>query len=211
MIKMKLSDFGILPIAWFSFVLACILLAIPPGNSGAALAQQTYGAEAESTQSRTGYFLQSGTDILLSAGSGSHTTARIFFVNGHRFTPRTSVGIGLGFTPYGDPLSLIPFFFDYSHRFFTEGITPALFARAGYNFSVKSDDSVIMDNHSGGFLLHLGAGLEFPLSTGLDLYLNAGYSIDNSNYQFDSWGDMVVTNDLSFRRLALGFGFKITP
>ena len=68
-----------------------------------------------------------------------------------------------------------------------------------------------MDSHRGGLLLHPGAGLEFPLSDQFDLYLHAGYSIDNMSYEFESWGDRIVTNDLSFRRLAFGVGFKISP
>lgn len=190
------------------FVAITILLMVPLGEPGVVFGQNS---ATQTTAGRTGYFLQSGTDILTSAGSGSSTTARIFIVNGHRFTPQTSVGIGLGFTPYSDPLSLIPFFFDFNYRLVEDGISPVLFVRAGYNFSIKNDESFLLDNHSGGLLLHPGVGIEFPLSNQFDLYLNAGYNIDNSSYSFDTWGDRTVVNDLSFRRLSLGVGFKVNP
>lgn len=190
------------------FLLAVIILIMPLGEAGSVAGQQI---QTESNQSRTGYFLQTGLDILPSPGSGSEMTARIYFVNGHRFTPQTSVGVGLGFTPYNDPLSLIPFFFDFNYRFVEDGISPVLFVRAGYNFSVKNDESFLLNNHSGGLLFHPGVGIEFPLSNQFDLYLNAGYNIDNSSYSFEGWGDRTVVNELSFRRLSLGIGFKINP
>lgn len=192
------------------FVTAAFFLMLPLSEAGLVFGQSAMEPD-QSTQGRTGYFLQSGSDILTSSGSGSSTTARIFFVNGHRFTPQTSVGIGLGFTPYSDPLSLIPFFFDFNYRFDEDGVSPVLFVRAGYNFSIKNDDSFLLDNHNGGLLLHPGIGLEFPLSDQFDFYLQTGYSIDNSSYSYESWGDRTVNNDLSFRRLAFGVGFKITP
>jgi hypothetical protein len=192
----------------FGFALAAIFLMGPLGEAGSVTGQQL---GPESTQNRTGYFLQTGLDFLPSPSSGSDRTARLYFVNGHRFTPQTSVGVGVGFTPYNDPLSLIPFFFDFNYRFSEDGVSPVLFLRAGYNFAVKYDDSLIMDDFSGGLLFHPGVGLEFPVSSQFDLYLNAGYNVDNSSYQFQSWGNQTVVNDLSFRRLSIGMGFKLNP
>jgi len=163
----------------FGFVLTAIFMMFPLGETGSVAGQQL---EPESNQNRTGYFLQTGLDILPSPGSGSDRTARLYFVNGHRFTPNTSVGVGIGFTPYNDPLSLIPFFFDFNYRVSREGISPVLFIRTGYNFAVKHDDSLVMDDYTGGLLLHPGVGFEIPVSSQFDLYLNAGYNIDNSSY-----------------------------
>jgi hypothetical protein len=132
-------------------------------------------------------------------------------VNGHRFTPQTSVGVGIGFTPYNTPLSLIPFFFDFNYRLIKQGISPILFIRAGYNFTVKGDDSFLMDSHTGGLLLHPGIGLEIPIAEQFGLYVSAGYNIDNSSYVFETWGNRTVINDLSYRRVALSIGFKLTP
>src|SRR6056297_1116937 len=115
------------------FALAAIifLVMVPAGESGLVFGQN-YTAQKQAYNDDTGYFLQSGLDILPSPGSGSEITARIYFLNGHRFTPRLSVGIGIGFTPYNDPLSLVPFFFDFSYRLHEEGISPVLFLRTGY-------------------------------------------------------------------------------
>lgn len=190
------------------FVLAAIFMMVPLGEAGSVAGQQL---EPNSSQNPTGYFLQSGLDILPSPGSGSDMTARVYFVNGHRFTPQTSVGVGIGFTPYNDPLSLIPVFFDFNYRFSEGGVSPVLFLRAGYNFAVKHDDSLLMDDFIGGLLLNPGLGLELPLSSKFDLYLNAGYNIDNSSYEFQSWGNRTIINDLSFRRLSLGVGIKVNP
>lgn len=192
----------------FGFVMTAIFMMVPLGDAGSVSGQQLV---PESNQNRTGYFLKSGLDILPSPGSGSDRTARIYLVNGHRFTPNTSVGVGIGYTPYNDPLTLIPFFFDFNYRFSEEGVSPVLFLRTGYNFAVKYDESLFMDDFTGGLLFHPGVGLEFPVSSEFDLYLNAGYNIDNSSYQFESWGNRTVVNDLSFRRLSIGVGFKLNP
>ena len=93
----------------FGFVLTAIFMMFPLGEAGSVAGQQL---EPESNHNRTGYFLQTGLDILPSSGSGSDRTARLYFVTRHSFTPNTSVGVGIEFTPYNDPLSLIPFFFN---------------------------------------------------------------------------------------------------
>jgi len=189
-------------------ILASMMLTLLTGVANTVFAQSS---ASETPQDQTGYFLQSGIDILPSAGPGSSTTPRVLIVNGHRFTPQTSVGVGIGFTPYNTPLSLIPFFFDFNYRLIKQGISPILFIRAGYNFTVKGDDSFLMDSHTGGLLLHPGIGLEIPIAEQFGLYVSAGYNIDNSSYVFETWGNRTVINDLSYRRVALSIGFKLTP
>lgn len=189
-------------------LLACITLCLmmPATSSGILWGQSPY-----QTKKSTGYFFQSGLDILPPAGSQSASTARIFVVNGHRFTPNLSVGVGLGYTPYNDPLSLIPFFFDFNYRFRARGFSPVIFMRTGYNSSITLDDSPFIEHHSGGLLFHPGAGFHIPFSDQFLVYLNAGFNIDNSSYEFESWGDSQVKTDLSFRRVSIGFGFRVTP
>lgn len=65
------------------FVIAAIFLMVPLSEAEMVFGQNL---DSQATQGRTGYFLQTGIDILTSANSGSSTTARIFIINGHRFT-----------------------------------------------------------------------------------------------------------------------------
>lgn len=151
----------------------------------------------------SGYMNRSGLDILQATNSSS---PRFYMVNGYQFTPKFSAGIGIGITPYNDPLTLIPFFVDFNIRFLEANYSPFLFVKAGYNFTVHHDEDFIIDDHKGGLLFNPGIGLQFNLSSGLGWYLNAGYNIDNSSFEFDSWGNQTVENDYSFRRVNFGIG-----
>lgn len=154
----------------------------------------------------TGYMSRTGFDILPAPGSSSSASARIYTVHGHRFSPSLSIGLGLGYTPYNDPLTLVPFFIDMTYRILQENASPYLFLKAGYNFSINHDEELLIDDHTGGLLLNPGAGIEFNLSSGFGFFINAGYSIDHSAYEFESWGNQTVVTDLSFRRLSFGAG-----
>lgn len=175
-------------------------------------AEQTVSDDIENLQKSdrnrqtTGYMSRTGFDVLPSPSSSSSASARIYTVHGHRFTPSLSVGLGLGFTPYNDPLTLIPFFIDMTYRILQENASPYLFLKAGYNFSIQHDEALLIDDHTGGLLLNPGVGIEFNLSSGFGLFLNAGYNIDHSAYEFESWGNQTVVTDLSFQRLSLGAG-----
>lgn len=152
----------------------------------------------------SGYMNRTGFDLMR---ANSNSTARFYMVNGYQFTPRFSAGIGFGITPYNDPLTLVPVFIDLNLRFLKANASPYIFLKTGYNFSVHHDDDVQIDDHSGGLLLNPGVGLQFNLSGGLGWYINAGYNIDNSYYEFEIWGPQTVENKHSFRRVNFGMGF----
>lgn len=153
----------------------------------------------------SGYINRSGFEFMRANGN---STARFYMINGYRFTPRFSAGIGFGITPYNDPLTLVPLFIDLNLRFLKANASPYLFVKAGYNFSVHYDDDVQIDRHSGGLLFNPGVGLQFDLSSNFGWYINAGYNIDNSYYAFEWWGTQTVENDLSFRRVNFGLGLS---
>src|SRR6056297_2631630 len=81
----------------FGFVLAAIFVMFPLGEAGSVAGQQL---EPESNQNRTGYFLQTGLDILPSPGSGSDRTACIYLATGHRFTPSHSLALRVALPTY---------------------------------------------------------------------------------------------------------------
>ncbi|MFO7845065.1 MAG: hypothetical protein R6V27_00780 [Balneolaceae bacterium] len=186
-----------------------LLLLLPAAGFSSLFAQQA--GEGKTDQSfRSGYFIKTGIDLLPSS-SESATTTRIQLVNGHAFNPSFSAGVGIGFTPYNEPLTLVPLFIDLNYRVTSGTTIPVIFLRAGYNFSVQHTDDILLDSHEGGLMLHPGVGLEFTLSGNAAVTLHAGYNIDNSSYQFQTWGNRTVVNDLSMRRAAVGFSFIISP
>ncbi|MEX0660391.1 MAG: hypothetical protein WEA58_10950 [Balneolaceae bacterium] len=153
---------------------------------------------------KSGYFNRTGFDIL----RADDTTVRFYMVNGYRFTPQFSVGAGIGITPYNDPLTLIPFFIDFNLQLLEANTSPYIFLKTGYNFSLHHDEDAGIDDHTGGLLFNPGAGIQFNLRKGFGWYINAGYNIDNSYFEFDTWGPQTVENDLSFRRVNVGLGLS---
>ena len=154
---------------------------------------------------KTGYMNRTGFELLHSGGDSS---IRVTMVNGYRFNPHLSAGIGFGITPYNDPLTLIPVFLELNLRFLKANSSPYLFLKTGYNFSVHHDDNMEILDHHGGLLFNPGVGLHFIRSSGTGWYFQAGYNIDNSYYEFEGWWPQTVENDLSFRRVSLGMGLS---
>ena len=162
-------------------------------------------AEPGINQNQSRYLFMAGVD-LLAGGDYSSTSPRFYMVHGHRFTPQLSAGFGIGYTPYNDPFSLIPFFIDLNYRSSSQGAVPFLNLKAGYNFTTRVDDDMLLDDHEGGLLFNPAVGFEFSLGRSAGFLLSAGYNIDNSSYQYESWGNRTVVNRLTFRRLSLGAG-----
>lgn len=158
-----------------------------------------------SEHKRAGYVAKFGITLLHTDSAESSTSLRIYTVHGHRFNPQFFAGIGLGYTPYNDPLALIPFFTELNYRFTDQNISPFLALRTGYNFSIQNDSNTMMDDHNGGLLFNPAAGIEFNFSGGTGFYIHTGYNIDNSSYE-NTLGNQTAVNDLSFRRLSLGLG-----
>lgn len=153
----------------------------------------------------TGYINRTGFEVLHSYGG---TTLRFTMVNGYRFNSHLSGGIGFGITPYNDPLTLVPVFLDFKLRFLKANSSPYLFLKTGFNLSVHHDDDMELQDHRGGLLFNPGVGLHFIRSSGSGWYIQAGYNIDNSTYEFEGWGPQTVQNELSFRRLSVGIGLS---
>ncbi len=153
----------------------------------------------------SGYINRTGFEVLRAK---ENSTIRLYTVNGVQLTSRFAAGVGIGLTPYDDPLTLLPFFLDLNYRLHKSNVSPYLFLKAGYNFSIYHDDEAELDRHSGGLIFNPGAGVQVNLGSGFGWYINAGYNIDNSYYEFDTWGSETVENDLSFRRINFGLGLS---
>lgn len=153
----------------------------------------------------SGYVNQTGMAVLPGQGA---TSVRFQMVNGYQFTPKFSAGIGIGFATYNDPLNLVPFFIDMKYKFLKANTTPFVFLKSGYSFSILSDDDTQVENHRGGFMLNPGIGLQFDTSKGFGWYFTAGYNRDRSGFDQERWDGRIVENDVTYRRLLLGFGLS---
>lgn len=151
-----------------------------------------------------GYFNTTGIGMLR---GGDETTAAFQMINGYRFSSRFAAGLGIGFTPYSDPLSLLPVFLNANFKFLEANTSPFVSLSAGYNFSILSDEDTQIDAHRGGFMLNPGIGLEFSTSSGLGWYVSAGLKIDNSVFEEETWNGRIMETDINYRRLQMGLGF----
>lgn len=153
----------------------------------------------------SGYVNYTGID-LLSGQEG--TTVRFMTVNGYQFNPRLSVGVGVSFVPYNDPLGLIPVYIDSRYKFLKANTTSFVFIRMGYSLSVMSDEDIEVDRHRGGFMFNPGIGLQFNTNSKYGWYFTAGYNADNSNFEQDQGFGRTIVEEITYRRVQFGFGFS---
>ncbi len=150
-----------------------------------------------------GYVNLSGVSIL---PGGSTSTPSFQMINGYQFNSQLSAGIGIGFVLYNDPLNLMPLFLDIKYKFLEANTTPFVFFKSGYSFSILPDESMEVESHRGGFMMNPGVGLQFDTSGGFGIYFSAGYNLDNSSFEQEGFNGRIIVNDISYRRLLLGFG-----
>ncbi|MFW6157270.1 MAG: hypothetical protein ACOC4S_00370 [Balneolaceae bacterium] len=154
---------------------------------------------------QSGYINHTGLDLL---PGGDRTSVRLQMINGYQFTPLIAAGIGIGFTTYNDPLGLIPLYLQGKLKLKEANTAPFLFLRSGYTFSVRADEDVDLERHRGGWMLNPGLGLQFDTAGDFGLIFTAGYNIDHSRYEQPRWGGGTVENEITWRRVQLGFGLS---
>lgn len=170
-------------------------------------------------QARTHNAAEDADEINLTRDSGfvKGITFEMLSVNGkitprpavatrYRFTPSFTAGLGIGFTPYDNPLSLIPLFIDLNYKILNSGITPFASFKVGYGFSVQTEEDTRIDNHSGGVTINPGTGLHFTMGDKLGLLLHIGFNIDHASFERQLFGTGTFREDLTYKRLSFGAG-----
>lgn len=156
-------------------------------------------------QRKGGYVLATGLDLLPAQNSSSF---RFWIVNGYQLNRKFSAGLGVGFTYYNDPLSMLPLFIDFKYIFPDNNLSPFLFLKSGYNISVLTDTDVNVNSHSGGLMLNPGLGLQFETAGNLAWHINAGFNLDRATYFQPGETFSSIENELNYERLSLGIGLS---
>ncbi len=151
----------------------------------------------------SGYYNRTGFDLLT---GGSGTGIRLQMVNGYQFNERFSAGIGIGYVFYHDPVDLVPVYADMVYQLRDDGFIPFLYLKAGFSVGILRDDFRIADRHGGGPLLNPGFGILFSGKSEPGIYLTTGFNLDNSYIEREAFGDRVIKDSISYRRISLGFG-----
>lgn len=147
------------------------------------------------------YGFRTGIDVLPSIDTRSF---RYWLVNGVQLNPRFFTGVGVGFTYYNDPLSLIPLFIDLNYSFKRDGLYPFIFLKSGYNFSVHTDTDYSMTSHSGGPLFNPGMGVQYDTAKNISWQVSIGYNSDQASYREEGFGIQTIETDVNYRRLMFG-------
>lgn len=154
---------------------------------------------------KSGYVINTGFDILTGGGT---TSVGFRMVNGYRFNPQLSAGLGIGLVLYNDPQNLVPIYLDFKYKLKRANSTPFVFLKTGFSFSIMSDENLEVVDHDGGFMLSPGIGIQFETSEEFGLYFTAGYNLDNSKYEQEDFNGRTVETDINYRRMMIGFGFS---
>lgn len=137
------------------------------------------------------------------------STIRLQMVNGFQINPNFSIGIGVGYSAYDDPINTIPVFVDLKFKALKANFTPFAYVKAGYNFTVigngSENSSNRIESHYGGTTVDAGVGLQFDFSQAMGWYITAGYLADNLTYK-EKMGIRNIETDVSYRRLIIGLG-----
>lgn len=138
---------------------------------------------------------------------GDQTTSPRFRIGyNRRLTPNLYGGIGVGFTYYNDPLSLLPVFITLKYRLLQASVFPFISLKTGYNFSFVTAKNTSADNHKGGLLFNPAIGIQFTLKKGIALYFSGGYNIDHASFGHGRKGVRTVATDITYRRFMAGVG-----
>lgn len=153
----------------------------------------------------SGYIITSGFELFAGA---DETTPYFYTMNGYQFNPRIAAGVGVGYIPYRHPLDLLPVYLHFNVNMMEANSAPFLFLRAGYNFSIASENIHLIEDHSGGWMINPGMGVQFNLRSGFRWQISVGYSVNNASFEEEEFNDTTIENDLSYRRVVFGIGFS---
>lgn len=151
----------------------------------------------------SGYVNQTGLAVLPGRGT---TTLRFEIVHGYRIGPHVTAGLGLGYSNYRDPVSLVSAFANLRYNLLKGGVTPYAYLRAGYGFSIWADESESAEEHRGGPVLNPGLGVQYNTRGRHAWYLSMGYSHERAAYEWEDWDERLVEERVLFRRVQIGFG-----
>jgi len=191
-------------ITGITFLIA--LISMTPADMSAQNRMESYAEDATVLHiNRDAGFIKSIRFEMLSVNG--KITPRPSVMSGYQVSPNFSAGIGIGFTHYNEPLSLIPLFIDLNYKILNSEITPFASFKVGYGFSVQTEEDARIDNHSGGFTINPGTGIHFPLGDKAGLSLNIGFNIDKASFEQQLFNGGTLRRDLTYKRLNFGLAF----
>ena len=159
------------------------------------------------------------TGISFNAGENSNNIG-IQTVNGIRFKKSWIVGIGLAYDAYQVPS--IPVFLELRKYLGQKTINPFIYADAGRNITLPnskypSANSFETFHFTTAYYAEAGIGISRPLTKNTKIFLSAGYSSKQFNYDLSSkysfyyppWGSNIFHYNYTFQRLGVKLGIEL--
>ncbi len=161
----------------------------------------------ESFYKDQGYVNHTGIDRL-PGKTGSST--RYQMTHGYQFNPYFSLGLGIAYVSYNEPLNTVPVFLDAKMKLLKANTTPFTFIKLGYSFTSEGDNEnwPPIEEHNGGLMYNIGGGLIFETRAGYGWYINLGYSFEKMSFQEENlwWNQQTIDNDITYKRVNFGIG-----
>lgn len=162
---------------------------------------------------RSGYYLRFGASMLIGRSDESETNMlSISLSNGYKFRNGLTLGIGTGIEEMTMPL--LPLYSEVNYHPFSSRVSPYIFLKSGYAFSLKGDEETeywygYSRESKGGFLLNAGAGIVLQTWENMGINIALGYRFqkvsvtENSRWTRSLYATEYVTR---FNRLELQLG-----
>jgi hypothetical protein len=131
-------------------------------------------------------------------------------INGYKFNPYFSLGLGAGIRYYYDEKdAVIPVFVNFMANFSDKKVSPYLALSTGYSLDIKKNYTI---DHV-GFLLNLTAGVSIKMSNITLMHVGIGYDMQKAEIFYDWLGtsypkylsSISINAAISFRHLGLIF------
>ncbi|MBU2650127.1 MAG: porin family protein [Bacteroidetes bacterium] len=136
---------------------------------------------------KKGYEALVGTSFFVSPpyffGENENPTANGFGVsltNAYRFSPRFSIGVGIGFERYDEKIKALPVFIDIQYLFVEYPVAPAISLNGGYAFGWSTNESIPERYKTGdeaGISIAPMIGVKFVYHKHASLFLRLGYKL----------------------------------
>jgi hypothetical protein len=164
---------------------------------------------------RGGYYIHISTSVLAGKGENDQSVnPSLHLSNGIQFMNGLGFGVGTGIEEMN--MFLIPAFAEISYHPFDSRVSPYVFMKSGYSFSLMKDEKATgwygyNRSATGGLLFNAGVGILLHTSERFGINIGLGYryqktSITESNY-YNVWSDYATHYVTDFNRFEIQLGF----
>lgn len=124
-------------------------------------------------------------------------------INGYKFNPYFSLGLGTGIRYYYDAKdAMVPLFIDFRANFINKKVSPYLALDVGYLVDITRNIEI----KAVGPSLNPTAGVSFKISNKTAIYFGIGYEIQRvENYQY--WNGIFTAENTSYISINAGISF----